>query len=89
MSAPLEKLLRDARIDLVLSRIEKNPLVIEEVIKHVDSQIRSIRFNSILVLGELGESASPALSKLNQCLEDDDWSICREAIRSLGNIGTK
>ncbi|MHA1327693.1 MAG: hypothetical protein ACTSRH_10285, partial [Promethearchaeota archaeon] len=57
MSANLENLLRDARTDLVFSRIEKDPKVIDEVIKLVDSDIRSIRFNSIYVLGEIGEKA--------------------------------
>ncbi|KKL11277.1 hypothetical protein LCGC14_2547410, partial [marine sediment metagenome] len=47
MSAPVEKLLRDARIDLILSRIEKDSSVINEVIKHLSSEIRSIKFNSI------------------------------------------
>ncbi len=87
MSAPLEKLLRDARIDLVLSRIEKDPTVIIEVIKNLDSDIRSIKFNSINVLGELGQKSVDAISKIMSCLEDDDWSICREATRSLGKIG--
>ena len=57
MSASLEQLLRDARIDLVLGRIEKDPSVINEVITQVDNEIRSIRFNSIFVLGELGPKA--------------------------------
>ena len=88
MSAPLEKLLRDARIDLVLSRIEKDESVLNEVITHLDSEIRSIKFNSIHVLGEIGEKSAGAVSKIASCLEDDDWSICREAARSLGKIGT-
>lgn len=87
MSAPLEQLLRDARIDLVLGRIEKDPSVINEVIRHLDSQIRSIKFNSIHVLGELGERSINAIDKLVSCLDDEDWSICREAARSLGKIG--
>ena len=57
MSASLEQLLRDARIDLILARIEKDSNVIEEVIENVDNDIRSIRFNSIYVLGELGEKS--------------------------------
>jgi len=88
MSAPLEKLLRDARIDLVLSRIEKDESVINEVIKHLENDIRSIKFNSIHVLGELGQKSAHAVSKIISCLEDDDWSICREAARSLGKIGS-
>jgi len=87
MSASLEKLLRDARIDLILIRIEKDPSVIEEVIRYLDSDSRSIRFNSILILGKLGEQSSSALSKLISCLEDNDWSICRESVRSIGNLG--
>ena len=87
LSAPLEKLLRDARIDLVLSRIEKDESVLNEVIKHIDSDIRSIKFNSILVLGEVGKKSADAVAKIVSCLEDDDWSICREAARSLGKIG--
>ncbi|KKN23623.1 hypothetical protein LCGC14_0903050 [marine sediment metagenome] len=87
MSAPLEKLLRDARIDLVLSRIEKDESVLKEVIKYIDSNIRSIKFNSILVLGEVGKKSANAVSKIVSCLEDEDWSICREAARSLGKIG--
>lgn len=87
MSAPLEKLLRDARIDLVLARIEKDESVLNEVIAHLDSDIRSIKFNSIHVLGEVGERAAEAVSKITSCLEDEDWSICREAARSLGKIG--
>jgi HEAT repeat protein len=80
--------LRDARIDLVLARIEKNPEVINEVIRNIDSDIRSIRFNSIYVLGELGDkSGKDAVGKITYCLEDNDWSICREAARSLGKIG--
>ena len=88
MSASLEQLLRDARIDLVLSRIEKDTSVINEVITQVDNEIRSIRFNSIYVLGELGEKAGrEAVSKISKYLHDDDWSIRREAARSLGKIG--
>lgn len=88
LSAPLEKLLRDARIDLILARIEKDESVINDVITHLDSDIRSIKFNSIHVLGEVGEKSTDAVSKITSCLEDDDWSICREAARSLGKIGT-
>lgn len=87
MSAPLEKLLRDARIDLILSRIEKDGSILNEVINHLDHDIRSIRFNSIHVLGKVGEKSADAVSKIISCLEDDDWSICREAARSLGKIG--
>ena len=88
MSASLEQLLRDARIDLVLSRIEKDESVIKEVIQNVESNIRSIKFNSILVLGEIGEkSGSNAVPVITSCLKDDDWSIRREAARSLGKIG--
>ncbi|MFW9783784.1 MAG: HEAT repeat domain-containing protein [Candidatus Heimdallarchaeota archaeon] len=87
MSAPLEKLLRDARIDLVLSRIEKDPSIINEVVDHLNSEIRSVKFNSINVLGELGEKSEKAVPLLTSCLEDDDWSICREAARTLGKIG--
>ncbi|MFW9822344.1 MAG: HEAT repeat domain-containing protein [Candidatus Thorarchaeota archaeon] len=87
MSAPLEKLLRDARVDLVLARIESDPSIIREVISHLDSEIRSIKFNSINVLGELGEKSENAIPLLTRCLDDDDWSICREAARSLGKIG--
>lgn len=88
MSASLEQLLRDARIDLVLSRIEKDASLIEEIINQVDSDIRSIRFNSIFVLGELGEkSGRSAVSKIKIYLTDDDWSIRRECARSLGKIG--
>ncbi len=88
MSASLEQLLRDARIDLVLARIEKDSTVIEEVIRNVDNDIRSIRFNSIFVLGELGEkSGEKAVHKITDYLDDDDWSIRREAERSLGKIG--
>jgi hypothetical protein len=54
LSASLEQLLRDARIDLVLSRIEKDPSIINDVIKNLENEIRSIKFNSIHVLGELG-----------------------------------
>lgn len=88
MSAPLENLLRDARIDLVLARIEKDPTIINEVIDYLDSDIRSIRFNSIYVLGELGEKCNEeAVNNLISCCGDEDWSICREAARSLGKIG--
>ena len=88
MSASLEQLLRDARIDLVLARIEKDSTVIEEVIRNVGNDIRSIRFNSIFVLGELGEkSGENAVHKITEYIEDDDWSIRREVARSLGKIG--
>ena len=87
MSASLEKLLRDARTDLVLSRAEKDSSIIDEIIRHLGSEIRSIKFNSIFVLGELGQKSVNAISKIISCLEDDDWSICREAARSLGKIG--
>jgi len=88
MSASLEQLLRDARIDLVLSRIEKDSSVIAEVIKNMDSEIRSIRFNSIFVLGEIGEkSGENAVFKITEYIDDEDWSIRREAARSLGKIG--
>ena len=88
MSASLEQLLRDARIDLVLGRIEKDPSVIDDVVTQVDNEIRSIRFNSIFVLGELGEKAGPkAVSKITEYLNDEDWSVRREAARSLGKIG--
>ena len=88
MSAPLEKLLRDARIDLILARIEKDSSVVNEVITHLDSEIRSIKFNSILVLGEVGLVPPDAIPKIMSCLEDEDWSICREATRSIGKIGS-
>lgn len=88
MSASLEKLLRDARIDLILARIEKDPTVIKEVIDYLNSDIRSIRFNSIYVLGELGEKCGEeAVNSLIKCCGDEDWSICREVARSLGRIG--
>ena len=87
MSAPLEQLLRDARIDLVLSRIEKDESVIKEIINHLDSDIRSVKFNAILVLGEVGQKSVDSLSKLRECLEDNDWSICREATRTMGKLG--
>ncbi|MFX1390707.1 MAG: HEAT repeat domain-containing protein [Promethearchaeota archaeon] len=87
MSATLEQLLRDARLDLVLSRIEKDESVIREVIDHLNSDIRSVKFNAILILGELGNKSVEGLSKLNACLEDNDWSICREAARTMGKIG--
>ena len=87
MSASLEQLLRDARIDLVLSRIEKDESVIKEVISHLDSDIRSVKFNAILILGEIGQKSIDGLSKLKECLEDNDWSICREAARTMGKIG--
>lgn len=87
MSASLEKLLRDARIDLILARIEKDPSIIEELIKFLDAEIRSVRFNSILILGELGQKSANSVFKLQECLEDNDWSICREAARTLGKIG--
>jgi HEAT repeat protein len=89
MSAPLEKLLRDARTDLVLSRIEKDPSIINDVIRQLDSEIRSIKFNSISVLGELGEKSVNSIPKLINCLDDRDWSIIREAARSLGKIGNQ
>ena len=87
MSAPLENLLRDARVDLVMSRLEKDPSIINEVMKHLDSTIRSIKFNSILVLGELGTKSEQGIPRLINLLDDDDWSICREAVRSLGKMG--
>jgi hypothetical protein len=62
MSATLENLLRDARVDLVLARIEKDPSIIKEVISHLDSEIRSIRFNSVYVLGELGQDSESAVA---------------------------
>jgi HEAT repeat protein len=87
MSAPLETLLRDARTDLVLSRIENDPSIINEVVGHLDSDIRSIKFNSIFVLGELGQKGEVGINKLTKCLSDNDWSIRRECARSLGKIG--
>jgi HEAT repeat protein len=81
--------LRDARIDLVLSRIEKDSSVINEVIKHLDSKIRSVKFNSIYVLGELDQISEIGISKIIDCLKDDDWSIRRETARTLGKIGNK
>jgi HEAT repeat protein len=71
----------------VLGRVEKDPNVINEIIEHLSSDIRSIKFNAILVLGELGEKSSSGISQLVKCLEDNDWSVCREAVRSLGKIG--
>ncbi|MFW9930351.1 MAG: sister chromatid cohesion protein PDS5 [Candidatus Thorarchaeota archaeon] len=88
MSASLEQLLRDARTDLVMARIEKDPSVINEVIEQLNSDIRSIRFNSIYVLGELGEKAgSTAATQVQKYLKDEDWSIRREAARTLGKMG--
>ncbi len=87
MSASLENLLRDARLDLVMARIEKDPGVIQQVIEQLDSKIRSIRFNAIIILGKMGSKSSSALAKLAACLEDNDWSVCRESVRSLGNLG--
>ncbi|MFX0018420.1 MAG: HEAT repeat domain-containing protein [Promethearchaeota archaeon] len=87
MSATLEKLLRDARIDLVLSRIEKDSSVLNEVIEYLDSEIRSIKFNAIFILGELGQKSVNGIPKLINCLDSEDWSIIREAVRSLGKIG--
>ncbi len=87
MSATLEKLLRDARIDLVLSRIEKDSSVLDEVIEYLDSEIRSIQFNAILILGELAQKSVNGIPKLINCLTSEDWSIAREAVRSLGKIG--
>ena len=88
MSASLEQLLRDARIDLVLGRIEKDPSVINQVIAQVDNEIRSVRFNSIYILGELGPKVGEqAILKITKYLNDDDWSIRREVARSLGKIG--
>ncbi len=81
--------MRDARIDLVLSRIEKDSSVIDEVINHLDSKIRSVKFNSIFVLGELGYKSEMGVPKIIDCLKDDDWSICRETARALGKIGKK
>ncbi len=87
MSAPLENLLRDARLDLILGRIESDPSVINEVINSLDSKIRSVKFNAILILGKLGTNASSALAKLTACLEDNDFGICRETIKSIGSMG--
>lgn len=87
MSAPLDKLLREARIDLVMSRIEKDSSIINEVISHLDNEIRSIKFNSIHILGLLGEKSEKSIPKLIILLDNDDWSICRETVRSLGKIG--
>ena len=87
MSAPLEKLLRDARIDLILSRIEKDESIIDELIGFLDSDSRSVKFNSIHVLGLVGQKSVDGIPKVINCLEDEDWSICREATRTLGNIG--
>ena len=88
MSTPLEQLLRDARIDLVLARIDKDSTVIEEVIRNIDNDIRSIRFNSIFVLGEIGEKSDERIvHKITEYLKDNDWSIRREAARALGKIG--
>jgi hypothetical protein len=79
MSASLEDLLRDAKVDLVVARAEKDSTVINEIVAHLNIDIRSIRFNAALSLGELGEKATASVSKLVDCLEDNDWSICREA----------
>ncbi|MHA1936484.1 MAG: HEAT repeat domain-containing protein, partial [Candidatus Thorarchaeota archaeon] len=90
MSAPLKDLLRDAKVEIVVARAEKDPSVIKELIESLNSDIRSVRFNASLALGELGENAAEAVSHLVDCLDDDDWSICREAseaTRSLGKIG--
>ncbi|MBN1803260.1 MAG: HEAT repeat domain-containing protein [Candidatus Lokiarchaeota archaeon] len=87
MSAPLENLLRDARLDLIMQRIENDSTVIGEVITQLDSTIRSVRFNAILILGKLGAQASSALAKLTACLEDNDFGICRETIKSIGSMG--
>ena len=59
MSATLEQLLRDAKVELVVARVEKDPTVIEEIVEYLDSDIRSIRFNAALSLGELGEKPPP------------------------------
>ncbi|MHA2372287.1 MAG: HEAT repeat domain-containing protein [Candidatus Thorarchaeota archaeon] len=79
MSAPLKDLLRDAKVEIVVARAEKDPSVIKELIESLNSDIRSVRFNASLALGELGENAAEAVSHLVDCLDDDDWSICREA----------
>ena len=40
------------------------------------------------MLGELGDrSGKEAVDKITYCLEDNDWSICREAARTLGKMG--
>ncbi|MHA2086473.1 MAG: HEAT repeat domain-containing protein, partial [Candidatus Thorarchaeota archaeon] len=84
MSAPLKDLLRDAKVEIVVARAEKDPSVIKELIESLNSDIRSVRFNASLALGELGENAAEAVSHLVDCLDDDDWSICREAIGKIG-----
>ncbi len=40
------------------------------------------------MLGELGDkSGKEAVDKITHCLDDDDWSVCREAAKSLGKMG--
>ncbi|MHA2207371.1 MAG: hypothetical protein ACXABC_16065 [Candidatus Thorarchaeota archaeon] len=48
MSAPLEDLLRDAKVEIVVARAEKDPSVIKELIESLNSDVRSIRFNASL-----------------------------------------
>ena len=83
MSASLKDLLRDAKIELIITRAENDPSIIREIIDNLHNEVRSIRFNATLTLGELGQKAESAVSQLISCLEDEDWSICREATRSL------
>ena len=70
MSATLTELLRDAKVELVVARCEKDSKIIDEVIDHLKSDSRSIRFNASLALGELGEKASESVASLIECLAD-------------------
>jgi HEAT repeat protein len=79
MSTSLEDLLRDAKIELVIARFEQEPSIIKDLIELLNNDIRSIRFNATLVLGEIGADSADAVSELVDCLEDEDWSICRES----------
>ena len=39
-------------------------------------------------LGNMGEAAVSAIPKLIQLIEDVNWEVCANAIKSLGQIGS-
>ena len=86
MPASLKDLLRDAKANLAISRVRKDPKLIEELITLANDDIRTVKFNAIYVLGEICHDSSVPV--LRQKLSDKDWSICRETVRALGKIHT-
>nr|MDO8118396.1 HEAT repeat domain-containing protein [Candidatus Sigynarchaeota archaeon] len=87
MPDPIIKLLRDNKKDFVILRAEKDPSVVNELINALKENIRTVRFNALFCLGELGKRGHVAIQEIVKFLEDKDWSLNREAIKAIGKIG--